>query len=35
MAESAREVVGTANAMSRALGCPEEVLRPVSESSGD
>jgi len=34
MAECAREVVGTANAMSRALGCPEEVLRPVAESSG-
>jgi DNA-binding IclR family transcriptional regulator len=27
-ADRAREVVGTANAMSRALGCPDEVLRP-------
>jgi DNA-binding IclR family transcriptional regulator len=32
--DRAREVVGTANAMSRALGCPDEVLRPVSESAG-
>lgn len=30
-ADRAREVVGTANAMSRALGCPDEMLRPVSE----
>ena len=34
MTDRAREVVGTANAMSRALGCPDEVLRPVSESAG-
>ncbi len=34
LTDRAREVVGTANAMSRALGCPDEVLRPVSESAG-
>ena len=30
-ADRAREVVGSANAMSRALGCPDEVLRPPVE----
>src|SRR4051794_9700553 len=33
LADRAREVVGSANAMSRALGCPDEVLRPVFEPS--
>jgi DNA-binding IclR family transcriptional regulator len=35
LGERAREVVGTANAMSRALGCPEDILHPIAETAPD